>query len=143
MRKAFTITIEAPDGTEGITEAILAAALNLPEDYGDLDWDVSVAAAPVSLDALLAFLAQNEATMVAALGGYASFLREEAAALRSRHEAIIGDNEAHEQQDRTLLTTNGVFQSARAMSEAAGRAERTLGAFQDLCARLEDEETGS
>jgi hypothetical protein len=48
MRKSFTITIDAPDGTQGIAEA-LATALDDPMNYGEHDvseWDVTIAEVP-------------------------------------------------------------------------------------------------
>lgn len=47
MKKVFTVEIVAPDGTGGITEA-LAAALDLPDNYGSADvsdWDVTLSEA--------------------------------------------------------------------------------------------------
>jgi hypothetical protein len=67
-----------------------------------------------------------------ALETYARTMREEARHVQEFYDAMKDDPAKITIQDQSLITTNGLFQSARMFREAADSADRALAAYQKL-----------
>ncbi len=82
--------------------------------------------------ALEDFVGEHGYTVTNCLQVYASHMREDSAQTMASWEAIKDNPEAAAKQDKTLMTTNGLYQSAVMFRQAAESAERALAAWEEL-----------
>lgn len=67
-----------------------------------------------------------------ALAWYARYMRQNSDEIQASYDQIKDDPEARARQDASIVTTNGLLHSARAVREAAGRADETATAYKAL-----------
>lgn len=79
-------------------------------------------------------------TLLYAANVYAERFRKEAANAQAAYDAISADPKLAAEQDKSLMTTNGLRQSARLFTEAANRAEEAANALRVLIEGEEDDE---
>lgn len=78
------------------------------------------------------FVSQHGYTVTNSLQVYISSMREEAENARTAYEAIKDDPAKTARQDKTLITTRGLWHASRAFTEAADSCERALAAWEKL-----------
>jgi hypothetical protein len=78
------------------------------------------------------FTATYSRAVNSALAWFAGYMRGNAAEVQAGYDQIKDDAEARARQDQSMMTTSGLFHSARMFTEAADQADATLAAYKAL-----------
>ena len=83
-------------------------------------------------DAFAEFESAYGPVVMAALRAYAEHMKADAERVQTAYDEIKDDPEKCAAQDKSLITTRGLIQSAEMFQDAALKADEARAAFQDL-----------